>query len=125
MSMPMALNFDNVPGVDGVAIKVYAVNRSEPKTIPLRQGRLEIDLFDGILQGDESRTNVALKTWTFEPPELRGVEFKTPVGIGYSFTLRWGESVPRHSKVTLIGRYVSPEAQTIYSAPNAIAVASQ
>jgi hypothetical protein len=47
ITVPVALDLDGTPGVDGVAVKLYANNAHEPKAARIREGRVEFVLFDG------------------------------------------------------------------------------
>lgn len=121
LTMPVGLNLDGQPGVDGVAVKVYANNASNPKTIPIPSGTLEILAWDGTLFG---KTNVPppLKIWTFTAAELRAMQFESGIGAGYDLILRWGAAVPSKNMMTVAGRYTSPEGRVITSHPSSVTV---
>jgi hypothetical protein len=125
MAMPVGLNLDDVPGVDGFAVKIYPINRRHPKSVPLQSGALDLLLFDGILDAAGIRTNAPLRTWTFDAASLPQYGGKTAIGFSYSFTLAWGTNTPRQSKITVAGRHRPRQGLPAYSAPTAIAVANQ
>lgn len=124
MTMPVGLNLDNRPGVDGFTAKVYANDATNPKTIPIREGQLEIIAWDGTLFG---RTNLppALRIWTFDSADLRRFEFKAGIGTGYEFALRWGTNQPTKNLITVAARYTAPNGRQVASTPASVTVISQ
>src|SRR4051812_14302058 len=93
LTAPVGLDLDGRPGIDGFSVRVYANIASNPKTVPIVSGTLEILMFDGTVYG---RTNVppALRIWTFPADQLRNHEFTARIGVGYEFALPWGTNVP-------------------------------
>ena len=51
ITAPVGLNLDNRPGLDGFSVKVYANAGSNPKTVSIRSGMLEVLMFDGTFYG--------------------------------------------------------------------------
>lgn len=123
--MPLALNLDRSPGADGFAVKVYAGTRDDPKTQPIRSGRLELLMFDGVLTGRVSETNQARRVWSYSEKELAAFLFQTTIGAGYAFTVRWGQDMPKQDVITVVARYVPPRGPSIDSASSVITVVSQ
>jgi hypothetical protein len=109
--------------VDGFAIKVYAVDRSKPKTQPIKTGALQIRMYDGHLQQvTKPDSPQSRHVWTFSAAELKSHAFATTIGTGYDFTLNWGADRPRDDKISVIARYQPPQGLAVYSAPSSISV---
>ena len=121
MTVPVALNLDGKAGVDGVAVKVYANNALDPKAIRIRDGMLEIILFDGPFTG---RTNAppVLRTLSFAAPELRLNEFNSKIGYGYDFSLRWSTNRPTQRLMSVAARYTASDGRIVTSRPSSVTV---
>lgn len=122
LAMPVALNLDAVPGVDGVAIQVYAVARNQPKTQPIRDGMLDVLMYDGLLKEIIPDSNQYRHVWNFAADQLKAYAAGTAIGVSYRLTLNWGMDRPRDDKITLIVRYRPVQGEAVYSAPSSIAV---
>jgi len=112
---------DNVPGPDGFSVKVFANDAKHPKSVPIREGQLEILMFNGTFFG---RTNLPppLKVWSFNPGELAGHRFSSSIGAGYEFVLRWEANRPTERLITVGARYTSPNQQILTSLPSSVTV---
>ncbi|MBM3837734.1 MAG: hypothetical protein FJ398_07175 [Verrucomicrobia bacterium] len=120
--MPVPLNLDAAPGVDGFAIQVYAVNRRHLKAQPIQDGTLDVLMYDGLVK-DLRRDNQSFRhVWSFAADELKRFAFDTAIGVSYRLTLNWGTDKPRDDKITLIVRYRPSQGASIYSAPSSIAI---
>ncbi len=121
LAIPVGLNLDRIPGPDSFSVKVYAVNATNPKAVPIRSGTLEILTFDGTFFG---RTNVppVLRSWSFESSQLEPVRFQSQVGTGYEFTLSWGTNKPTHTLMSVAARYTSPAGEIVTSRPSSVTV---
>jgi hypothetical protein len=125
LAVPVALNFDNLPGLDGFVIKVYAGNRNRPKPVPIEAGKLELLMYDGILQRSDHGPISALRVWNFASDQLRRYQVKTSIGTGYELKLEWAEAKPKMDRITVLARYLPPAGKVIYSAPSVISVAGK
>jgi hypothetical protein len=123
LSVPAALNLDQLPGADGFAVKIFAGNRKQPKPVSVTSGTLEILMFDGVLKDRNPSTAKPLRIWSFSASQLKDHLEKTSIGASYRFTLLWGEAKPAQENITILARYVSTAGATIYSAPSTISVA--
>jgi hypothetical protein len=119
LAIPMALNLDQKPGLDGFGIKVYAINRALPKPLPIRDGTLEILMYDGFVDDTNARPRC---TWKYQPEELAKYERTATVGPAYEFAPRWTTNNPSQNRITVIARYTSPEGAPLDSAASIIAV---
>ena len=122
LAMPVAINLDSVPGVDGFAIQVYAVDRSRPKTQAIQNGTLDILMYDGLLKEIIPDASQYRHVWSYPADQLKVYAAGTTIGASYRFTLNWGADKPRDDKVTLIARYRPVQGAAIYSAPSSIAI---
>lgn len=122
VTMPVAVNLESRPGVDGIAVKVYAVDVRRPKTQPIQSGVLEILMFDGLVRESFQETNRCRHLWSYPASELPAYAFTSTVGTGYAFPLGWGKDRPREDKITVVARYCPPHAPAVYSAPSYIAL---
>lgn len=121
MTMPVGLNFDDQPGVDGFSVKVYANDATNPKTVPINRGQIEVVIWDGSLFG---LTNVppALRTWTFNASQLSQHRFESGIGVGYEFSLLWGANQPTKRLITVAARYTGPDGRLVTSQPSSVTV---
>lgn len=123
LSVPVALNLDQRPGTDGFCVKVYGVSRSHPKPVPIRNGIVEIMMFDGLLTGSTNAPQ-PLCTWKYTAEQLPQYELKAAVGTGYQLAPTWGEKRPLQNRITVVARYLSTAGLTLASAPSVISVPS-
>ena len=125
LAMPVALNLDAAPGVDGFAIRVFALDRSRPKAQPLASGVMEILMYDGFLREVLQDAGQYRKTWSFSAEQLKAYAFASTIGTGYRFTLNWGVDKPHADRITVAVRYRSAQGKTVTSAPSSISVAAK
>jgi hypothetical protein len=125
LTIPLAINLDNVPGSDGFAIKVYASRAGEPKPVAIPRGSIEILMYDGVIRATDLETARPLRTWTFAGDELRGRQYSTSIGVGYQFALPWGDAKPTADRITVLARYHSPDGKVIASLPSSIVTNNQ
>ena len=122
LGLPVAVNLDDRPGADGVVMKLFAANRANPRTLPIRSGTLEIAAYPGT----PSLTALPppFHLWTFSPAELVPHEFTTALGTGYSLVLNWMPKLLPSDRVTVIARYLPADGNPVTSAPNSITAAA-
>lgn len=120
--LPVAVNMDGVPGPDGVAVRVYASSRKTATGLPIRSGRMEILMFDGVLKEQTLPEPAPLRTWTYSADQLKKQKTQNALGTGYIFALQWGDSRPAQRYITIIVRYVLRGGMTIQSAPSTISL---
>ncbi len=118
---PMAVNLDAIPGRDGIAMKIFAGNPKRDKPFAVKEGTLEVLLFDGLLKSKEDAA-APFKTWSFPASELRKREFESTIGVGYELTLLWEDGRPKGPRATVMARYVREDGRAVYSAPNPISL---
>jgi hypothetical protein len=121
ITVPVALDLDGHPGADGVAVKLYANDAQNPKAVRIRDGILELIMFDGTFFG---RTNVPtpLRTFHFTNAELRAREFKSNIGYGYEFSLLWSTNHPTQRIMSIAARYTAPDGRVVTSRPSSVTV---
>ena len=124
MTVPVALNLDNVPGPDGFSVKVYANNAENPKPVPLRDGSLEILMFNGTFYG-KTEVPAPIKTWSYSAEELQRLRFDAGIGTGYEFVLTWGRNIPTERMITIAARYTSSDQKIVTSRPSSVTVANK
>ena len=123
--VPVAINFDQKPGADGFAARVYAGNGREPAGIRIGSGRLEILIYDGAPSDAARTTQPPLKVWTYEAAKLREFAARSSIGWGYRFAPQWGESCPTKDRFTVVARYISPSGVIVSSSPGVISMILQ
>jgi hypothetical protein len=123
VTMPVAVNLESKLGINGINVKVYASDYQRPKTQPVKDGTLEILMFEGLVGDSFDQTNRCRHLWSFQAWELAPYAVTTTVGTGYLFPLAWGKDQPRADKITVVARYQPPQGRTIYSAPSYISIA--
>ena len=112
------INFDHIPGADGVSIQVLLYQLVQPKPVTVT-GTLEFLLFDGKIAREEMHTRQPLHIWRFSGQQLPQYLFRSMVGWGYAMDLRWGKRAPTSKLITVAVRYVPPpgEGRIVYSDP--------
>lgn len=123
LAIPVAVNLDQTPGLDGFVIKVYASNRDRPKPVQIEDGALDIFMFDGILGVTTTASSEPLRTWHYTAAEIGEFEIKSSIGTGYQFALLWGGAEPPGSKISVVVRYTPARGTPVVSAPSIISVA--
>lgn len=123
--MPVAVNMGRSLGADGVVVRVFCNNLTHAKGLEIRQGTLELLLFDGTVSDTDPMKVTPLKTWTFPAAKVSGYANSSSLGVGYQFALNWEERRPRQGKVTVLARLTQPKGSILYSAPSVIPVAGR
>jgi hypothetical protein len=59
--VPVALNLDGMPGPDGIGVRIYASGSTVARGVEIRQGVLEVLMFDGSVDGGNVRGATARK----------------------------------------------------------------
>jgi hypothetical protein len=121
--VPVALNLDGAPGPDGIGVRIYASGPAVARGVEIRQGVLEVLMFDGSVDGGSVRGATARKVWALDAKDLKPLAAETSLGVGYQLALRWEGSRPRSSVVTVTARYRGPDGRELWSAANTISVA--
>jgi hypothetical protein len=125
LSIPVALNFDQNGAPDGFAVKLFANTQSNPKTVRIASGSVELLMFEGMVAPTEVRLKKPKRIWTYSARQLPSYYFKGSVGVGYQFTPAWEQYQPSGDSITVVARYVDRNGAIIYSAPSIIAVNPQ
>jgi len=115
VAMPVPVSAESRPNIDSINVRVYAVDSELPKAQPIRQGNLELLLYDGLVREGFVETNQLLRAWTFPPAELASRVFTSAVGTGYFFVLSWGKDHPQSNTLTVVARYRPLEGPPVYS----------
>ena len=121
LAVPVALNFDQAPGLDGFVVKIYAGNRGRAKPVPILSGSVEVLMYDGVVR-EYPKTVQPRRTWKYSAEELKSRLTKTSIGTGYQVAPQWGDAKPAGDKISVVARYTPPQGAAIYSAPSVIAV---
>ena len=123
--VPVALNLGSKSGPDGIGLRLYASTADVAKGIPIRDGVLEILMFDGTVGEAYARTEKPLKTWSFTSGQLGAFAGPSSLGVGYQFPLRWGTDVPRQPVVTVMARHVAPNKSVTWSTATTISIVTR
>jgi hypothetical protein len=118
-SSPMALNWDDRPGADGVGAQVYFWRAGEELPVTAG-GTLELAIYEGNVPPADLGGKKALRTWRFGGEELVAYCARNIIGWHYAMPLGWGEDVPRSDMVTLIARYRGADGRLLQSRPTTI-----
>jgi hypothetical protein len=121
-SVPVAVDLDGLPGADGISLTLYASTRDRAKGIPIADGQVEIMMFDGALLPNSLTNAQPLRVWTFPATELKSHLIQSSLGNGYRFTLRWMDTAPSNTRITIVARVVSPRRTSVQSMPTIVAV---
>lgn len=120
ITSPVALDLDGQPGPDGIAVKLYANEARNPKPVQIREGILEIVLFDGLF-GRGTNQPPVLREFRFTPAELRQREIISNIGTGYQFSLPWARR-PSQQFLSVAARFTRPDGQVAMSRPSSVTV---
>jgi len=123
-AVPMAVNWDERPGPDGVRIRVTLFQRAQPRPV-VGSGTLDFLLFPGKVGDVDPATARPAQSWTFACAELRPSLVRSIVGWGYSLSLGWGDRMPDSPTVTVFVRYAAPGGEPVWSKPVTIAISLQ
>ena len=118
----VTVDFDTIPGPDGIGVTLYASNREAPKTVKIAAGTVQILLFDGILKDSEIASTPPLWVWTFTAEDLKRLSFSGSIGICYPLRLRWGDARPTQNRMTVVARYTPPTGPVLQTQPSIISM---
>lgn len=125
LGVPVALKPSRTGPAEGFAVRVFASSRRTAKGMTIRQGTLDILMFDGALAGADPRTLQPARVWTYPAARLGAHAAESALGVGYQFVLSWEGTAPTKNRVTILARYVPLQGVPVFSAPSAIPVAGQ
>lgn len=125
LSVPVAVNFDGVPGPDGFALTLFAKGPKSAKGIPLPGGVVELLMYDGLYFEGQSSGTKPLRVWRFTRSDLKLRAGKSAVGTGYRFTLRWDEARPTQSRITIVARYLPASGPPVEAAPSSVTIGAK
>ncbi len=120
LAMPSALNLNDKPGADGVAVKVFAVRQGGMKGVPIRSGWIEVLAYEGTFE--DAPPTKPFHEWRLNPDQLARSEIKTLMGTGYYLVLDWSPHILHGNRATIIARYLSDSGAPVTSAPSYVAV---
>jgi len=123
--LPTALTVAGSSQAGGVGVRIYASEVGGSQGVPIRNGRLEVLMFDQASAGLDPQTGKPLKVWSFEPTELVPFQSATMMGAGYQLELMWGRDRPKGKIFTVVARYRNPGKADVYSTPAVIAAATR
>ena len=118
---PAAINWDEVPGPDGVRVSVYLYLAEQAQPV-LVKGSLEFMMYEGRRPHEGPETVQPFRTWQFTEQELLTHQMRGPAGWGYAAQLGWGRDVPKSAVITLLARYLPPAGPPVASSPIVIPI---
>jgi len=118
---PAAINWDEVPGPDGVQVRLYLYRVEDPEPV-LVDGSVEFRLYAGRVRPDVAPAPEPLKVWRLTAEDLAVRRIRSLVGWGYAARLGWGGEMPKAPAVTVQAIYHPPEGPPVASAPLSIAL---
>lgn len=119
-AMPTAINFDNIPGPDGVRIRIvlWQIVSDVPRAIALEKGIVECLLFEGQVAPDSLNEKKPAIIWRYSADSLSRSMSKSIVGYKYNTSLRWNdENAPKGSTITIAVRLLRPGRPPLYAKP--------
>lgn len=125
LGVPVALKPNRTGAAEGFAVRVFASGRHSAKGMAIRQGTLEILMFDGALGAVNPRAMKPARVWTFSAARLEAHASESALGVGYQFVLNWAGAAPAQNRVTILARYAPPQGAPVFSAPSTIPISSQ
>lgn len=121
ISPPMPLNWDDMPGLDGLQAQVNLFQLDQPLSVTV-EGSLEFLLYEGRGTEQALAGGEPFRTWTFEGPQLRRCLGRSMFGWGYVMRLGWGSTPPKSPSVTLVARYRPVSGRDLSSDPLHLAI---
>ena len=125
LTVPVALNLDREPGLDGFEVRVYGSSADKAKGLAITRGALEILMFDGVVKESGIGSATPLKIWIYAPSELKPFATTSTLGLGYRMALRWGTNTPSYASITVVARHLVPKMDPIYSSSSVVAVSTK
>lgn len=122
MSMHSAINLDDRPGADGIQLSVFLFRQDQPLALRLERGTLELVLYDGRVAATQLASAQPARIWRYSAANLRSIENRSAIGVGYRTTLDWSDARPQSSVVTLAARILRPGKPALYAKPAHIPV---
>ena len=120
--VPVALDLDGRPGPDAIGVRLYANPSDRARGMPIKDGTIEVLMFDGTV-GPESMDRVKpLRVWTFTALQLAPFVTETSLGTGYQLGLAWEDNRPRGNAVTVVARYRSASGAMMLSTASSISI---
>lgn len=119
-AMPTAINFDNIPGPDGVRIRIvlWQIISDVPHAIQLKEGIVECLLYEGQVAPDTLNDKKPAIIWRYSANLLARSMSKSIVGYKYNASLRWNkDNQPKGSTITLAVRLLRPGRSPLYAKP--------
>lgn len=119
-AMPTAINFDNIPGPDGVRIRIvlWQIISDVPHAIQLKQGIVECLLYEGQVAPDTLNEKQPAIIWRYSANSLARSMSKSIVGYKYNASLRWNkDNQPKGSTITIAVRLLRPGRSPLYAKP--------
>ena len=111
---PEAINWDNVPGPDGLEVAVLFFNYEQKQSLSV-DGTLLFNLYEGVVPADDLAKSKPRYTWVFTPAMLQSHQVRSAAGWAYAMQLAWGRAVPIATSVTLTVQYNPPHGPPVYA----------
>lgn len=118
--LPVALKSSQTGATEGLAVRVFASDRSRAKGIPIRGGKLEILGYEGSPYETDPRTMTPAQIWSYPAASLPPFVISTSLGAGYDLTLPWQGQRPTNNRLTLVARHTPASGAVLLSAPSVI-----
>ena len=118
---PTAAHWDNLPGADGIRVRVTLYRADRPQPV-VGEGALDFLLFLGKTGDVDLSKAEPFQIWSYTAPELRPALVRNIVGWGYMMSLAWGQHLPPSPTVMLLVRYRPPKGEPVYARPVTIMV---
>ena len=121
-SAPTAVNWDSMPGPDGLQLRLFLFSQGKSEAVPLERGSIDFLIYEGRVGDTEIAKSTPFHHWSFTAKELSAVGGKGMVGWSYEPQLGWGKHVPKTRTITLVVRVRQPGAPVLYSTPTLLYV---
>jgi hypothetical protein len=123
--VPVALDVEGKPGLNVLAVKVFASVAGGSQGITVHGGRLEILMFDRSAEGLNPSLEKPSQVWTYEAAGLPEFKMQSLMGVGYQFALKLGDKRPQDKAVAVVARYISPGGIKLYSGATTISIVTK
>ena len=124
ISPPTPINWDNIPGPDGIQVKLTCWRTDTPLPVTI-DGNVEFLLFQGVVTSAGVASSTPMQVWMFTGKQLNARLIRTMFGWSYLVPLEWGRQAPGAGTITLAARYSSPDGKIVSSASVSVPMPQQ
>ena len=117
--LPVPLTAKPGGPAEGIGVRVFASSAERATGVSVRDGKLEILVFDSATAEGVERPQPA-RVWTYSSGDLAKLARSGPIGQGYELPLRWTGPRPTGERLSVIARYTPKSGPAVLSVPSVV-----